>query len=257
MAQFLTLLPVLLLIGVFNPDKIETLSVEEISSGESELFSTETPESDYYKFKMPVTENPEEENTEFEEGMTEHPLKRKKRFEGSKLSIDESDCLEFDTVGNGKIFCNKLRNYPDILHLERIINEEFTLLESYFNKFYDDYDYNDDYDEDYDLHHDEEFLCPSREKIIYPEAAINNDGVWQPIVNIPRHKQGIRIEECLEAGSTCGESTGIPIPNHYTAICRQSFGEQVLVAISEHEDIILDRFRIPSCCKCLIKLQAD
>ncbi|KAI8130366.1 Protein spaetzle [Lucilia cuprina] len=157
----------------------------------------------------------------------------------SQSSIDESHCLEFDTVGNGKVFCNKLRSYPDISFLESKINDRLSMLESYFNP----------------LLRDGEFLCSSRERTIYPVAAVNNEGTWTHIVNIPRYKQAINIEECTERGSTCGKSNEITVPANYTTKCRQSFADQILVAISEKKDIKLERFRIPTCCKCVLKLK--
>lgn len=46
------------------------------------------------------------------------------------------------------------------------------------------------------LEDDEEFLCKSHTKVIFPEAGVNEDYDWMVIVNIPDYKQGIRIELC-------------------------------------------------------------
>ncbi|TMW41734.1 hypothetical protein DOY81_013186 [Sarcophaga bullata] len=64
-------------------------------------------------------------------------------------------------------------------------------------------------------------------------------------------KQGVRIEECINEGSVCGENTGLTLPNHYKATCKQNYIYRSLVAYA-NETIVKDQFKMPSCCKCVL-----
>lgn len=43
---------------------------------------------------------------------------------------------------------------------------------------------------------EEEVLCKSEEKLIYPKLAKSNNDTWLYIINHNEYRQGIRIEMC-------------------------------------------------------------
>ena len=80
---------------------------------------------------------------------------------------------------------------------------------------------------------------------------MTKDSNWLLIVNNHgNYKQGVRIEECLNEGEMCHI---VQFPNHYTATCKQNFIYRSLVAITPNGTITKDHFKMPSCCKCVLK----
>ncbi|KAI8130368.1 Protein spaetzle [Lucilia cuprina] len=168
-----------------------------------------------------------------------------------KEVVDTNDCLEKDAI-NGKPFCTQLRNYPEKSHLEQIIKQRFSNLESFFGE---DLVLPQNISQRMNNEPNEEFLCKSRVRVIYPQAGVDREYNWLVIVNIPKYKQGIRIEECVNEGSTCGENTGLSLPNRYTATCKQSYIYRSLVAYTSDDTVIKEQFKMPSCCKCVLRTE--
>lgn len=111
-----------------------------------------------------------------------------------KEPVDTNDCVEKDGATNGKPFCTQLRNYPEKSHLEQIIKQRFSNLESFFGE---DLVLPQNISQRMNNEPNEEFLCKSRVRVIYPQAGVDREYNWLVIVNIPKYKQGIRIEECM------------------------------------------------------------
>lgn len=44
---------------------------------------------------------------------------------------------------------------------------------------------------------DEEQLCASRVRLVYPQAGLTRDNTWRYIVNQQNYTQGIRVDECV------------------------------------------------------------
>ncbi|XP_065371998.1 protein spaetzle-like isoform X2 [Calliphora vicina] len=167
-----------------------------------------------------------------------------------KEPVDTNDCVEKDGATNGKPFCTQLRNYPEKSHLEQIIKQRFSNLESFFGE---DLVLPQNISQRMNNEPNEEFLCKSRVRVIYPQAGVDREYNWLVIVNIPKYKQGIRIEECINEGSTCGENTGLSLPNRYKATCKQSYIYRSLVAYTSDDTVIKEQFKMPSCCKCVLR----
>lgn len=108
--------------------------------------------------------------------------------------IDGKDCLEEDGSKKDKLYCTHVRNYPDKRYLEGLIKQKFPNLETFFSE---------DLILPQNISHrmanapNEEYLCKSRSRVIYPESGVNKDYDWLFIVNLPNYKQGVRIEECV------------------------------------------------------------
>ncbi|TMW40101.1 hypothetical protein DOY81_014819, partial [Sarcophaga bullata] len=171
----------------------------------------------------------------------------RKKETGPAYIVDSKDCVEGD-ARSGKPFCTRLRNYPEQSHLEEIIKTKFNNLESFFGE---DLLLPQNISQRMNNEPIEEFLCRSRTRVIYPEAGLNKDYDWLFIINTKKYKQGVRIEECINEGSVCGENTGLTLPNHYKATCKQNYIYRSLVAYA-NETIVKDQFKMPSCCKCVL-----
>lgn len=103
-------------------------------------------------------------------------------------TVNVNDCLE-----KGKSFCTKVRNYPDLRHLEHIIKLQLPEVELFLSE---DITLPQNITQRMNIDPYEESLCKSREKIIYPEAGETTSSNWSFILNNQNYKQGVRIEEC-------------------------------------------------------------
>ncbi|XP_075147664.1 spaetzle domain-containing protein isoform X2 [Haematobia irritans] len=164
-------------------------------------------------------------------------------------TVNSDDCVEKDGEHRDKPFCTNLRNYPERTYLEKVIKKKFSNLEIFFGE---DLVIPQNISQRMNSEPNEEYLCKTRTRVIYPQAGQNKDYNWLIIINIPNYKQGIRIEECINEGSVCGESNGLMLPNRYTATCKQSYIYRSLVAFT-NETVIRDQFKMPSCCKCVLR----
>ncbi|XP_011869216.1 PREDICTED: uncharacterized protein LOC105562764 [Vollenhovia emeryi] len=95
-------------------------------------------------------------------------------------------------------------------------------------------------------------LCPTREQYIAPRAALNKEGNWMYVVNIPgqdKYTQLVRSEKCLN--DVCN---GIcSIPEGYRSRCQQQFVQKRLVALEGSGNrLYTDLFWFPHGCACQI-----
>lgn len=135
---------------------------------------------------------------------------------GIRFSNDNYDTLQFDPTrdvrrcARGATFCERIENYP---------SDEFQLILSEENKYAelfgsdlvvntitigsrfgdDDIQFPEETlssrfggDED-----EEEQLCPSHVRLIYPQAGLTRDNTWRYIVNQSNYTQGVRVDECM------------------------------------------------------------
>lgn len=49
----------------------------------------------------------------------------------------------------------------------------------------------------YDGFDEEESLCRSQERLIYPQAGLTQDNNWMYIINQKNYTQGVRVDECM------------------------------------------------------------
>lgn len=105
------------------------------------------------------------------------------------LTVDINRCV--DKPYEGQPFCTKVQNYPELKNLENALSK----FEIFFGE---------------DLAPpklanrmgtfsapEEQSLCDSEERIIFPQTAESKDSNWLLIVNEKNYKQGVRIEQCL------------------------------------------------------------
>ncbi|XP_067001410.1 protein spaetzle 5 isoform X2 [Anabrus simplex] len=96
-------------------------------------------------------------------------------------------------------------------------------------------------------------LCPTRKNFIMPKAAMNNQGNWMYVVNLPevddRLTQLVGTEQCVS-----NQCSGLcTIPNGYTSRCQQQFVQKRLVGLKgTGDELYTDLFWFPHCCVCQI-----
>lgn len=103
-------------------------------------------------------------------------------------------------------------------------------------------------------------FCESKEDVIFPEAGMTKNNEWRYIIQDPNNdntsfKQGIRVEKCINAGTTCKFNDLLPIG--YTTTCVQKYIYKKLVAIKDSKEIYYESFKLPSCCECMYSINPD
>lgn len=111
------------------------------------------------------------------------------------LETDKDSVYVPSCASESETFCTDVMDYPWDL-IEAALNDpNGTKYKGFFE---------DDDDESTPLvnisqrfdNTDEESLCHSQEKIIYPKYSENKNGNWLYVVNTPKFKQAVTIELC-------------------------------------------------------------
>ncbi|KAL3276970.1 hypothetical protein HHI36_012333 [Cryptolaemus montrouzieri] len=93
-------------------------------------------------------------------------------------------------------------------------------------------------------------ICQTNPRTIFPQASNNTKGEWKHIVNVEKHYQGVEMEECSNEGDECP----VHLFRGYTSSCEQKFAIVKLKVLDEkNRKLTWDVFRVPSCCVCVIK----
>lgn len=104
-------------------------------------------------------------------------------------------------------------------------------------------------------------LCASRETIIYPKMGQTAKNTWMYIVNSKRYQQGIRVEMCDRVDGPCewpsgggggGGGRAVYWPQGMRSVCRQKFTYRQLLAVDGYGRPVMDAFRMPCCCSCVL-----
>lgn len=97
---------------------------------------------------------------------------------------------------------------------------------------------------------DEEHLCDSIEKVIYPTSGTTKDGKELYIFNTEELKQGVRVSLCSNSGGKCKMSDSFP--NHYRSECKQQEVYRQLLSLAPNGQAVKDHFPFPACCSCVL-----
>ncbi|XP_026850567.1 protein spaetzle isoform X4 [Drosophila persimilis] len=157
-------------------------------------------------------------------------------------------CVEDQANHKSKSFCTQVENYPDLSLIKGKLSQNFS------NFFSDPEPVPVDISSRLGPN-DEVFLCRSRRRYLYPKSGLKSDNTWQFIVNNDEFKQGILIEECENEEMPCDYS--LSFPQRYKPICKQNYALRTLASIrntSGELDVGQESFKIPSCCKCVLKV---
>ncbi|XP_017849771.1 protein spaetzle isoform X2 [Drosophila busckii] len=157
-----------------------------------------------------------------------------------------------DGFNQSRSFCTNVNNYPDLSGVKSILSRNFANF--FINEQVDQPDIQA-LNTRLGISTDEQYLCKSHVRILYPKLGQKLDSSWQLIVNTDEFKQGILIEECDNEGSPCDFLDSFP--NNYKPVCKQHYVVRHLVTINNatlgQPEVANEPFKIPSCCKCVVK----
>lgn len=145
--------------------------------------------------------------------------------------------------------CTNVVDYPQKLVNDIIARQEYRFAEV----FGDDVvvDNSDTLEKRFDTS-DDEFLCPSVEKLVHPQSGYTVNDKLVMIVNTPNYMQGVRIETCSNPGKACHKLQHLI--SLYSTECKQLYHYRTLLAFDKiTKQPYKESFRLPSCCKCVIK----
>ncbi|XP_017101188.2 protein spaetzle isoform X2 [Drosophila bipectinata] len=151
-----------------------------------------------------------------------------------------------DVKPESRSFCTQVENYPDLSGLKMTLSSKFS-------KFFSDAvptDVSARVGIDAD---DTIYLCRVTPRTIFPKMGLTTQNNWELIVNTDEFKQAIQIEECEVPDAPCDFTDSFP--NGYRSSCKQHYMTRNLISIKDEGplDPSPESFRIPSCCKCVLK----
>lgn len=161
----------------------------------------------------------------------------------NQFFADLNRCAE-----NNATFCTKDINYP-LEHIQNVLREHANKYAGFFTTDMSETD-NTDRVVNRIENFDDEYLCESSEKVIYPTAGKTQNGIGQYIINTKEFQQGVRVSLCRKAGQPCKMSEHFPFG--YKTECKQQMVYRQLVSLSSNGAPITDHFEFPACCSCVI-----
>lgn len=95
-------------------------------------------------------------------------------------------------------------------------------------------------------------LCTSVERLIHPQEGFTKENKNIKIVNTKEYKQGVRVELCQNPKGSCNLPEGLL--GMQRTECKQLYHYRTLLAVDpESGRSYKESFKLPSCCKCVIK----
>lgn len=153
--------------------------------------------------------------------------------------VNITQCAE-----NNQTFCTKNDNYP-VEHVRR-------LLQAHSHRFADHF-VNDAVSNDITIRvddFDDEHLCDSYEKVIYPTSGKTQDGSERFILNTEEYKQGVRVSLCRNLGLPCKMADIFPVG--YKTECKQQMVYRQLLGLGSEGEPTKSLFEFPACCSCVL-----
>ncbi|XP_058448789.1 protein spaetzle-like [Malaya genurostris] len=157
--------------------------------------------------------------------------------------IDKQECRpEFP-------LCTNVADYPQKLVDEIIARHEQRFAEVFGNDVV--IDTGDELYQRFDTS-DDDFLCTSEEKLVHPQSGYTKEEKLVMIVNTPNYTQGVRIEMCRHPEQPCNKLEYLT--SLFRTKCKQLYHYRTLLAINPAtKQPYKESFRLPSCCKCVIR----
>ncbi|XP_069942545.1 protein spaetzle 5 isoform X1 [Cherax quadricarinatus] len=90
-------------------------------------------------------------------------------------------------------------------------------------------------------------VCASKETLIYPKRGKTTKDDWVFVVNQENVQQALRVEKCINEGSSC--NFGMPLPGNARAVCRQKYVYRRMLTVASNS-IDPEEVLMPSCCVC-------
>ncbi len=101
-------------------------------------------------------------------------------------SDDVRKCAEDAT------FCERIDNYPSTEFKSILSEAADKYTELFGSDLLNTISIGNRFGED-----EEEQLCASQVRLVYPQAGLTRDNTWRYIVNQSNYTQGVRVEECM------------------------------------------------------------
>nr|XP_053633356.1 uncharacterized protein LOC128689247 [Cherax quadricarinatus] len=95
-------------------------------------------------------------------------------------------------------------------------------------------------------------VCASKETLIYPKRGKTTKDDWVFVVNQENVQQALRVEKCINEGSSC--NFGMPLPGNARAVCRQKYVYRRMLTVASNS-IDPEEVLMPSCCVCYARDQ--
>ncbi|XP_069691564.1 protein spaetzle-like [Periplaneta americana] len=189
-----------------------------------------------------------------------HVRRRQRRVHmKSKFHVNRLD-EDIRLTGDSNIFIPKPNiASPNVTFLEEVpdypTNELMNILKDVKDKYKDIFGEEHMDDQSSGARTGDSVLCPFRESIVHPKMGKNKDQKWEYIVNIGRdYSQGIKVEICGHF-SKCSYTDSFP--HGYNPMCVQKYVFKRLLAVNDKGQTVIDEFRIPACCTCIINTKQN
>lgn len=128
-----------------------------------------------------------------------------KTYSGVRFRDEDYDSSGFDPSADanrcakGSTFCERIENYPST-EVTSLMTEEDNKYSELFgsdllntisdgNELSIGIRFGDD--------ENEEQLCTSQVRLVFPQAGLTKDDTWRYIVNHQNYTQGVRVDECV------------------------------------------------------------
>ena len=98
---------------------------------------------------------------------------------------------------------------------------------------------------------DEQPLCRSQSRVIFPKVGQTESDSWKFIVNYQNATQGIKVEICDKPNRPCEMTNGFP--SSYQTLCRQKYIYRQLLSLDEYGNTVKEQFKFPGCCQCVVR----
>lgn len=153
-------------------------------------------------------------------------------------------------------FCDRTRDYPTQRVLQELLQRREVsgqLFNAVFNSECKKFEANT---RQFNINEDQ--LCSSRKKVIFPQKALNSQNKWMFVVNVGNFTQSVEVDECQGFGFGGGDDDGFGSCLYSgsqgndpgSTSCRQLYREHRLLALNGANNLEVDSFKLPSACAC-------
>jgi len=155
-------------------------------------------------------------------------------------------------------FCDRTRDYPTQRVLQKLFQRREVSGQLFNEVFNSECKKAEGLTRRRGFNINEDQLCRSKKKVIFPQKALNLKNNWMFVVNVGNYTQSVEIDECQDFGfgggddndfGSCryGDSQG---NDPESTSCRQLYREHRLLALNGANSLEVDSFKLPSGCAC-------
>jgi len=153
-------------------------------------------------------------------------------------------------------FCDRTRDYPTQSVLQQLLRKPEVSGQLFNNVFNSECVRPETKTRQFNINEDQ--LCRSRKKVIFPQKALNSENNWMFVVNVANFTQSVEIDECQGFGFGDGDDevfgsclySGSQGNDPGSTSCRQLYRQHRLLALNGANKLEVDSFKLPSACAC-------